>query len=264
MLAQKILQLAFLSAKNPIECYDRVGTFLEVRRDPFLKKPYDYRLTEWKEVLKGLGDCVGRSMDEIIKEPGIIEIENKVGSLEESELVRSPFRISHNADLTLARLCYLVCRGLRPNVVLETGVAHGVTSAFILQALAVNGQGVLHSVDLPPLGAHGDDFVGALIPRELRSNWRLHRGTSKRVLPRLLSRLGAVDIFIHDSLHTYRHMGWEFRTVTPFLTRPYAIISDDVDGNAAFSDYLAASHPTFSFVARGEKKESLFGASIRC
>jgi hypothetical protein len=203
-------------------------------------------------------------MNEIIQEPGLIEIESKVGSLVDSELVRSPFRISHNAEFTLARVCYLVCRGLCPNVVLETGVAHGVTSAFILQALAVNGRGVLHSVDLPPLGAHGDDFVGILIPRDLRPNWRLHRGTTKRVLPRLLPSLAAVDIFIHDSLHTYRHMAWEFRTVTPFLTRRCAIISDDVDGNAAFSDYLACSDPTFSFVAKEGKKESLFGASIRC
>ncbi len=263
MLAQKILQLAILSAKNPIECFDRVCTFLEVRRDPFLKRPHEYKLMEWKEVLRALGQCLGRSMNEIIQEPGLIEIENKVGSLQ-SGLVRSPFRISHNADFAVARLCYLVCRGLRPNVVLETGVAHGVTSAFILQALAVNGRGVLHSVDLPPLGAHGDDFVGILIPPDLRSNWHLHRGTSKRILPRLLPSLAAVDIFVHDSLHTYRHMGWEFRTVTPFLTRRCAIISDDVDGNAAFSDYLACSGSTFSFVATEEKKESLFVASIRC
>ena len=35
--------------------------------------------------------------------------------------------------------------------VVETGVAHGVTSRFILEALERNGRGFLWSIDLPPL-----------------------------------------------------------------------------------------------------------------
>ena len=263
MKGQKILQLALLSAKNPIECYDRICTWLEVSRDSFSTKTPQYKVREWTDALTGLGQCLGQNMSEFCKEASLIEIEKKVSALAESELVCSPFRTSHNADFTLARLCYLVCRALRPNVVLETGVAHGVISAFVLQALAMNGRGVLHSVDLPPLGAHGDAFVGVLIPHELRPSWHLHRGTSKRILPKLLPSLSNVDVFIHDSLHTYRHMLWEFRTVMPFLTRRCAVISDDIDGNEAFADHLAFFDPTFSFVAKEEKKPSLFGASIR-
>ncbi|RMG03228.1 MAG: hypothetical protein D6735_08975 [Acidobacteria bacterium] len=71
-------------------------------------------------------------------------------------------------------------------MVLETEVGYGVTSAFILKALEVNGHGTLHSVDLPPLGCDADQFVGILIPELLKYRWQLHRGVSRRVLPSLL------------------------------------------------------------------------------
>ncbi len=110
----------------------------------------------------------------------------------------APFTTRHHADLSLARLCYAVCRLLRPEIVLETGVAYGVTTALVLKALQVNGKGRLYSIDLPPLGENADAFVGYLVPEALRARWTVNRGVSKRVLPQLLPRLGRVDLFIPD------------------------------------------------------------------
>ena len=48
-----------------------------------------------------------------------------------------------------AELIYVIVRLLRPNCIVETGVAAGVSSTFILEALNRNDRGELYSIDLP-------------------------------------------------------------------------------------------------------------------
>ena len=164
-------------------------------------------------------------------------------------------------DVTLGRLCYLVVRLSNPQVVLETGVLYGMTSAYILEALAQNGTGVLHSVDLPPAREGSERLMGCLVPDSLRSRWHLHRGAARRVLPGLLPRLGPIGLFVHDSLHTYRNMNWEFRAVTPRLTEHAVVISDDVQSNAAFGQ--AFSPWSWSATVRQENNDKLVGVALR-
>ena len=121
---------------------------------------------------------------------------------------------------------YLLVRAARPAHVIETGVLYGASSAHILAALARNGEGELHSIEIgkdPREPAH--EF---LVPEELRDRWDLIVGDSRRELPALLERLPAVGLFHHDSLHTYDHMMWEFETVYPHLDPDGVLSSDDV------------------------------------
>jgi hypothetical protein len=48
------------------------------------------------------------------------------------------------------------------------------------------------------------------------------------VLPRLLAGLGEIDMFHHDSLHTFRHMTWEYATAFPHLSPNGVLSSHDV------------------------------------
>ncbi|MBA3495663.1 MAG: class I SAM-dependent methyltransferase [Gemmatimonadales bacterium] len=121
---------------------------------------------------------------------------------------------------------YLVVRAARPRVVIETGVLYGAASAHILAALARNGEGELFSIDLPHQPEElPHDF---LVPHELRERWTLIVGDSRRELPTLVDRLGAIDMFHHDSLHTFEHMTWEFETVFPRLNPDGVLSSHDV------------------------------------
>src|SRR5262249_30987585 len=52
---------------------------------------------------------------------------------------------SMDADTSLGELAYAIARMLRPDVVIETGVARGITSAFVLAALEDNSHGRLES-----------------------------------------------------------------------------------------------------------------------
>jgi predicted O-methyltransferase YrrM len=121
---------------------------------------------------------------------------------------------------------YLLVRAARPRVIVETGVLYGASSAHILAALARNGDGTLHSLEL---GRRQDEPAhDYFVPDEFRDRWRLTIGDSRRLLPAVMERYTPVDMFYHDSLHTYDHMTWEFGTALPHLSSSGLLASDDV------------------------------------
>ena len=142
------------------------------------------------------------------------------------ELERFPsLRLGASSDFTCEAL-YLVVRAARPRVVVETGVLYGLASSAILEALHRNGDGRLYSIDLgcapdePP-----NDF---LVHPQLKTRWDLIIGDARQELEPLLDRLPPVDLFHHDSLHTWEHMTWEFQTALPHVADGGLISSDDV------------------------------------
>ena len=256
----KIAHLAPILLSRPGEALDRVATFAEVRLDALGREP-DYRAVDGKEVLPKIEEALGLELAPFAEEPALAEVEQAVRD-GAAALSEGPFTADHNADFALARTAYMICRALRPKVMVETGVAYGVTTSFLLKAMALNDKGTLHSIDLPPLGPQADDAVGRLIPEGLRGRWSLHRGQTRRVLPALVERAGPLDIFMHDSLHTRRTMIWEFRTAFAKLARPGVILSDDIDFNAAFADLEAETAPRYSAAVRKPDRGGLFGVAV--
>ncbi len=132
-------------------------------------------------------------------------------------------------------LLYLLVRRMRPAWVLETGVDQGVSSTFLLEALRENGHGTLLSVDIggPTEAGHP---VGWVVPPELRERWDLRIGPAEQILPTIDRPL---DLFLHDSLHTYDHMMFEFTWAEPHLRPGGLLASDDIGCNASYQDFLA-------------------------
>jgi predicted O-methyltransferase YrrM len=137
---------------------------------------------------------------------------------------------------SLIRIAAGSVRLISPKTVVETGVAQGVTTAAILHALELNGNGHLHSIDLPALHEDAGSFVGRLVPSELRSRWMLELGPSRKLLPRLVARLGQLDVFLHDAEHSYRSQLAEYRVAWPHIRPGGILLSDDV-GNPAFIEF---------------------------
>jgi predicted O-methyltransferase YrrM len=259
----KLWMLLGLAVKHPVEFYDRASTILECQweRSQAPTCPSALNLTEAWHFME---QALGRSIQSLDREDALSEIETNVLRRLDGVRSKAPFSLDHSADITLARCCYLLWRTLEPAIVLETGVAYGKTSAFLLSALHRNSRGELWSIDLPPLGRDADRYVGALIPEPLRNRWHLHRGSTKRILHSLLEEIGGVDLFIHDSLHTYRSMFWEFQEVWPFLRPGGVFLVDDVGLNGAFRDFTARVKPAFSAVVREELyKDRLFGIVMK-
>lgn len=258
----KLTLLMRTAMRNPLEAYDRIRTVIEVQTESRGDASRLYRPAPFLDVMRELARFTDPGVGAILQEPGLRrvgeEIEEKAARLP----TEAPFTRLHDADPDLARMCYVLTRLMRPIVVLETGVAFGITTAYLLQALEANAQGELHSIDLPPLNTAGDAYQGWLVPDRLRSRWTLHRGTSRRILPGLLPRLRSVDIFLHDSLHTRSNIDLELRAVTPFLTERGVVIADDIEGNDAFHHWIGLSDPPFHRFVRPEGKPGLFGIAM--
>jgi predicted O-methyltransferase YrrM len=248
---------ASLVVRRPQEFRDRIAGYADLGLDRLLGASPTYETVSWENALRDVEARLGPVAD-ILDEPALDEIEEYTRQLLKDISRDDPFTPYWAADSLLARCCYLACRLLEPAMVVETGVAYGASSAFVLKALAENGRGTLHSVDLPPLRREADRFWGIAVPEALKGRWKLHRGSSRRVLPELLEGLEAVDLFVHDSLHTYRNMRREFETVWPYLHTGGVILADDVERNRAFGE-LRRRDPALWRVVRDRERRPLHG-----
>lgn len=80
-------------------------------------------------------------------------------------------------------------------------------------------------------------MLGAMIPDNLRDRWELVYGMASKKLKPLLDSIKPIDIFIHDSAHTYSNMMFEFQTSWSFIKEGGFLISDDIASNNAFYDF---------------------------
>src|SRR5437588_6098787 len=127
---------------------------------------------------------------------------------------------------------------------------NGQSTSFILLGLRENQYGELISIDLPatesvpwstdgmresnlPLGRQ----PGWLIPEALRQRHRLLLGDARDLLPRVCGDCSQIELFIHDSLHTYDHMYFEFETAWTSISHGGLLMSDDIMANAAFHKF---------------------------
>ncbi len=250
------LLLALLPSR-PREALDRTAGFADLALERLSNRPPAEETVGWEEALRSLENVPGRAA-EILAEPALGEIEERTRGLLRRIRATDAFSQRWAADSLFARLCYLACRLATPETVVETGVAYGVSSAYILRALEQNGGGTLHSVDLPPLRREYERFWGVAVPEDLREGWRLHRGASRRVLPGLLRESGPVGLFVHDSLHTRRNMRREFDAAWPSLTPGGLLLADDVERNGAFAD-LRRRDPALWRVVRDRERYPLHG-----
>jgi len=161
-----------------------------------------------------------------------------------SKILKSPASRNESFYIPL----YAAVRLLRPKIVVETGIHRGVSSLFILQALEDNDYGNLYSIDLPGAEYKINEKkiekstlsvtkVGICVPSTLQKRWTKILGDSKKKLPILLQKLKTVDLFLHDSNHSYEHMMFEFRTVWPYLSDNGILLADDVNWNRSLLDF---------------------------
>jgi predicted O-methyltransferase YrrM len=179
-----------------------------------------------------------------------------------------------SVDPVEGALLYSLVRSMRPATVVETGTANGISTTYLLAALAQNRTGRLVSIDLPFELGTGDVLLrplvpgtsiepenssplppgrapGWAIPDELRDRWELRVGDARELLPALLDEVGEVGLFFHDSLHTREHMLFEFEAAWPRLAAGGVLAADDVfqrrhDALPAFARSVGRRFTTFS------------------
>lgn len=151
--------------------------------------------------------------------------------------VEKYFRFDRTALYCLARLA-------QPETVVETGTRWGVGSYFIARALELNGRGRLFTFDLGVAGSRAEydwpdeqNELAFLLPDRLREHVQVVEGDALATLPTWLARLGPVDLFYHDSHHSFDHMWGEFSLVHPAMRPGGLFVSEDTDANDAWERF---------------------------
>jgi len=95
---------------------------------------------------------------------------------------------------------YVLIRMVQPTKVVETGIRGGLSSAYILNALAYESDGGLVSIDIGDTDILPSDLdtveTGWIVPQRLRSRWDLRIESSLTALPSVLD--GDTDVFFSD------------------------------------------------------------------
>jgi hypothetical protein len=177
-----------------------------------------------------------------------------ISELEAKDIRAGPesFQWWNDGDAGFVRTVWCLTRHLRPKKIVETGVAHGVTSRFILEALRRNGDGHLWSIDLPPLERNWREHIGAAVGDRFPDRWSFIKGSSRRRLPKLLSCLGEIDLFIHDSLHSERNVRFEIDRAWAALSPKGALVVDDIDANWGFHSFTRTFSGHRSLICEAE------------
>ncbi len=156
-------------------------------------------------------------------------------------------------DFRFFRLAlYCMVRSLKPKIIVETGIMHGLSSSFILSALKKNRHGKLISIDLPsffetgPVNQDGYNYTlppnkkpGWIVPSDLKKQWIINIGSSKEWLPEIVKKYKQWDIFCHDSEHSYQNMKFELNIAWKSLRNGGILICDNIEANNAFSKFCS-------------------------
>jgi len=169
-----------------------------------------------------------------------------------------------DGDRSFCRAAWCVVLHTRPEVVVETGVAHGVTSRVVLEALAHNQLGHLWSIDLPfPFDHRLHKETGLVVTDACRPRWSYLEGASKQRLPPLVAEVRPVGLFIHDSLHTTENTLFEMEQVAAAMSPGGVMLVDDIDSHAGFAIF-AQRHPEYrALYCPSADRTGLFGLAVK-
>lgn len=165
--------------------------------------------------------------------------------LEEHRLITSE---RWNAELELFSLLYVLVKSKKPQLLVETGVANGVSTSAIMSALDEdNSSGSLNSFDVLP--ETKEAYLG-------KGKWNFHLLDKKRTHKQLSAAVGnspLIDIWLHDSNHGYRWQKFEYLLALSRLKEGGILISDDIDASPAWGE-LAKSHFRESYIIFDSRK----------
>lgn len=127
---------------------------------------------------------------------------------------------------------YLIISNKNEVHILESGVAAGKSTSFILSLQNEFGSGTLQSIDIT-------SKVGDLIPNYLKNDFNLHvlpQVNRRMKFREIVKELGMIDVFIHDSDHSVEYQLYEIETILKFNPTIKWLLIDDI--NVETVDFL--------------------------
>jgi predicted O-methyltransferase YrrM len=121
----------------------------------------------------------------------------------------------------------------QPELVLETGICAGSSTVIILECLKQLNKGHLYSIDDSSLIKK---WTSCFVTEDLKLRWTWIKDKAEAYLPTLANDF-KVDIFFHDSCHTYQHMLFEYNWALRHVKSNGWLVSHDCTSNNAWEDF---------------------------
>lgn len=237
---------------HPLEGFDRVRNRLELKRWGHRDYAYDTDAS-WEErlhhALRAEWPCPEHET--------FAELWTRIGDR------IGGFRHGHDADPAAARASYCITRHLRPEVVVETGVARGISSSVVLEGLATEERGRLWSIDFPPTLEGWHRQVGIAVPISARERWVYLRGSTRRRLPQLLEVLGSVDFCVLASSLTEPTREFETTQGWQRLRGGGFLLSEGVNRSRSFLRLMQRPDVELALLGCCEAKPEVFGIAMK-
>lgn len=137
----------------------------------------------------------------------------------------SPIKFDSGEEL--GSFLYAFVMHKKPQCVVETGVANGLTTNMIMAALETYG-GELHSFDINP-------NCQSVYSGEGRWRFHLLERDYKKQVKKTVKSLHNVELWIHDSDHSHSWQSFEYSLAAHALkSNEGFLVSDDIDCTTAF------------------------------
>lgn len=163
-----------------------------------------------------------------------------------------PVRMGGGASLELLYTC---TQELPAQKVIETGVAYGWSSLAILLANQQHTQ--LFSTNLHYREFSDENFVGCVVPENLKIRWTLFRGPDNIVLPEVIAQAGEYQLCHYDSDKSYSGRMSSYPILWSKLDVNGLFLSDDIGDNLAFCHFakMTAHKPVvIKFLSKNSTK----------
>lgn len=151
---------------------------------------------------------------------------------------------------------YAFARILKPQIIVETGVDHGVGSCVLASALLRN------AVEGHPGGYYGTDInlkAGKLFSGEYATTGKILYGDSIESLKTLNE---PIDLFVNDSDHSAEYEYSEYRVIASKLSDRSVILGDNAHGSDSLSRFSIETNRQFIFFSEKPANHWYPGAGI--
>ena len=157
---------------------------------------------------------------------------------------KSPVKMGGPADLNLL---YNSVKLLKASRVIETGVAYGWSSLSILKAFSERKKGVLYSVDMPYPKKNNEEYVGIVVPKNLRKYWCIIRKPDRpAIIDAIKLAKYQVDLCHYDSDKNWWGRSYAYPLLWNALRPGGLFISDDIQDNLYFSYFVKSKSLNFA------------------
>ena len=151
---------------------------------------------------------------------------------------------------------YAVIRSIKPKLVVETGVSHGVGALVICAALERNQE---EGIPGKYLGTDINPEAGSLILKEFKSFATILVGDS---LDSLRTLREPIDLFINDSDHSAEYEKSEYEAIKKLLTKEALILGDNSHVTEELRDFSHRNDRNYLFFGEKPDKHWYPGAGI--